>query len=63
MGEAVGDNVATKAGLAEAKTEITGFKVALKTDLASLESRPYHYLWIMAASIVGLIAALVKLTA
>ena len=55
VSDAVGGNVATKADLAE-----------LKTDIAASEARLYRRLWIMAASIVGLTVsltvALVRLT-
>ena len=56
VGEAVGENVATKADIAEVKAE-------LKTELAEMEARLHRHLWIMAAGIVGLTVALVKLTA
>lgn len=99
VGEAVGENVATKADIAEVKAEIVEVKAELKaeiaevkteiaevrtdlaevqaalkveiaevkaelkTDLAALESRLHRQLWVMAAGIVGLTVALVKLTA
>lgn len=56
VGEAVGENVATKADIAEVKAE-------LKTELAEMEARLHRHLWIMAAGIVGLTVALVRLTA
>ncbi len=56
VGEAMGENVATKADIA-----------GLKADIAELEARLYRQLWLMAAGIVGLTVsltvALVKLTA
>ena len=66
VGEAVGENVATKADIAEVqaalKADLAEVKAELKTDLAALESRLHRYLWVMAAGIVGLTVALVKLT-
>lgn len=56
VGEAVGENVATKADIAEVKAE-------LKTELAEMEARLHRHLWIMAAGIVGLTVPLVRLTA
>ncbi len=56
VGEAIGGNVASKADLVEVKTE-------LKTDLAALGVRLYRQLWVMAAGLVGLTVALMKLTA
>ena len=52
-----------KTDLAEVKTEIAEVRAELKTDLAALESRLHRQLWVMAAGIVGLTVALVKLTA
>ena len=99
VGEAVGENVATKADLAEVqvvlkaeivevkaeivevkadlkaeiaevktemaevRTEIAAVRTELKSDLAVLESRLHRQLWVMAAGIVGLTVALMKLTA
>ena len=51
VGDAIGSNVATKADLAEVKAE-----------LAEMEARLHRHLWVMAAGIVGLTVALVKLT-
>lgn len=55
VGDAIDGNVATKADLAEVKAE-------LKTELAEMEARLHRHLWVMAAGIVGLTVALVKLT-
>lgn len=74
VGDAVGGNVATKADLAEAKAELKSEIVAvkaevaeiraeLKTDLGHLEARLHRHLRMMAAGIVGLTVALVRLTA
>ena len=78
VGDAIGENVATKADLAEVKadlaqvkaelkTDLAQVKAALKTDIAELEARLYRHLWVMAAGIVGLTVsltvALVRLTA
>ena len=52
-----------KTDLAGVKTEIAEVRAELKTDLATLESRLHRQLWVMAAGIVGLTVALVKLTA
>ena len=70
VGDAVGGNVATKADLAEAKAELKSEMTAvraeiaaLKTDQGHLEARLHRYLWVVAAGIVGLTVALVRLTA
>ena len=55
VGDAIGGNVATKADLAEVKAE-------LKAALAEMEARLLRHLRVMAAGIVGLTVALVKLT-
>ncbi len=57
VGEAMGENVATKADMAEIRTEIAGLSADVASDFKVL----YLYLWIMAASIVGAAVALVKL--
>ena len=77
IGDALGENVDTKADLtgvkAELKTDLAEVKAELKTDLAEvkvnlaeMETRLYRHLWMMAAGIVGLTVsltvALVKLT-
>jgi hypothetical protein len=77
VGDAIGGNVATKIDIAEVKADIAALKTemvtkaefaevkadiaALKTEIASVEARVYRHLWAMAASIVGLTVALVKL--
>ncbi len=78
VGDAVGENVTTKADLAEVKAELKsdiaevraelkGDIVEVKADLSALEARLYCHLWAMAVGIVGLTVsltvALVKLTA
>lgn len=50
VGDAMGENVATKADIA-----------AVRSDISALEARLYRHLWIMAVGIVGLTVALVKL--
>ena len=50
VGDAVGENVATKTDIA-----------ALRADIAALEARLYRHLWVMAAGIVGVTVALVRL--
>ncbi|MCY4612855.1 MAG: hypothetical protein OXB94_04430 [Nitrospira sp.] len=57
VGEAMGENVATKADMAEIRTEIAGLKADVASDFKVL----YRHLWVMAASIVGVTVALVKL--
>ena len=52
-----------EAGLAEVKVEIAGVRAELKTDLGDLEARLHRHLRVMAAGIVGLTVALVRLTA
>lgn len=53
----MGENVATKADMAEIRTEIA----ELSADVASDFKVLYRHLWVMAASIVGVTVALVKL--
>ena len=69
-----GDIAAVKAELTEVKAELkgdiaavkagmAGIRAELKTDLGDLEARLHRHLWVMAAGIVGLTVALVRLTA
>lgn len=62
----MGQNVATKANLAEVKAELKSDIAEVKADLSALEARLYRHMWVMAAGIVGLTVsltvALVKLT-
>jgi hypothetical protein len=53
VGDAMGENVATKADLAALRSD-------LQSDIAALEARLYRHLWIMAIGIVSLTVALVK---
>ena len=53
VGDAMGENVATKADLAALRSD-------LQSDIAALEVRLYRHLWIMAIGIVSLTVALVK---
>ena len=62
VGETVGENVATTAGLAEVKAALKADIAEVKAEIAALESRLHRHLWVMAAGIVGLTVALVKLT-
>lgn len=57
VGEAMGENAATKADMAEIRAEITGLRADVASDFKVL----YRHLWVMAASIVGVTVALVKL--
>ena len=57
VGEAMGESVATKADIAEIRTEIAGLRADVAIDFKVL----YRHLWVMAASIVGVTVALVKL--
>ena len=57
VGEAMGENVATKADIAEIRVEIAGLRADVAGDFKVL----YRHLWVMAASIVGVTVALVKL--
>ena len=57
VGEAMGESVATKADIAEIRTEIAGLRADVAGDFKVL----YRHLWVMAASIVGVTVALVKL--
>ena len=72
VGDAVGENVATRADLAEVRTEIAAVKAEVvqvraelksdiaegKADLFALEARLYRHLRAMAAGIVGLTVSL-----
>ena len=58
VGEAMGENVATKADMAEIRAEIAGLRAEVANDFKIL----YRHLWILAASIVGVTVALIKLT-
>ena len=69
-----GDIAAVKAELTEVKAELkgdiaavkagmAGIRAELKTDLGDLEARLHRHLRVMAAGIVGLTVALVRLTA
>lgn len=53
VGNAMGENVATKADLAALRSD-------LQSDIAALEARLYRHLWLMAIGIVSLTVALVK---
>lgn len=57
VGDAMGENVATKADIAEIRAEIAGLRAEVTGDFKVL----YRHLWVMAASIVGVTVALVKL--
>ena len=69
VGEALTENVATKADLTEVKTDLGRLEATLragiaalgaevKTDLADLATGLYRQLWVMAAGIVGLTVSL-----
>lgn len=57
VGDAMGENVATKADIAEIRAEIAGLRADVAGDFKVL----YRHLWVMAASIVGVTVTLVKL--
>ena len=72
IGDVIGGNVSTKADIAESEAgvqaKIVDVRAELKTDIGlvqagtgDLEARLYRQLWIMAAGIVGLTVARVKL--
>lgn len=61
VGHAMGENVATKADVAATRSDLAAEIAAVRSDIAALEARLYRHLWIMAAGIVGLTVALVKL--
>ena len=63
IGEAMHENLATKADIGDVRTELAAVKTELKADIAGLEARLYRQLWVMAAGIVGLTVTLVKLLA
>ena len=50
-----------KTDIAGVRTGIADVRAELKTDISGLEARLYRQLWLMAAGIVGLTVALVKL--
>lgn len=50
----MGENMATKADVEAVRSDVAA-------QIAALEARLYRHLWIMAAGIVGLTVALVKL--
>lgn len=52
-----------KADIAEVKAELKEDIAGVRTEIAGLEARLYRQLWIMAAGIVGLTVALMKLLA
>ena len=52
-----------ESGLAKVRAESAEVRAELKTDLGNLEARLHRQLWVMAADIVGLTVALVRLTA
>ena len=54
--EAFTESVATKADIAEVKTEIAELKAELKADIAGI----YKQLWLMALGIVTAVAAIVS---
>ena len=67
VGDAMGENVATKADLAvlrsdfaTLRSELVALRSDLQSDIAALEARLYRHLWIMAIGIVSLTVALVK---
>ena len=57
VGEAMGENVATKADMSEIRAEIAGLRAEVANDFKIL----CRHLWILAASIVGVTVALIKL--
>lgn len=61
VGDAMGENVATKADIATVRSDIATEIAGVRSDIAALEARLYRHLWIMAVGIVGLTVALVKL--
>ncbi len=58
VGDAMGENVATKSDIPFVRSDIA----VVRSDISALEARLYRHLWIMAAGIVGLTVALVKLS-
>ena len=54
VGDAMGKNMATKA-------DIDAIRADIAAEIAALEARLYRHLWVMAAGIVGLTVAMVKL--
>ena len=60
VGDAMGENMATKADLAALRSDLAALRSDLQSDIAALEARLYRHLWIMAIGIVSLTVALVK---
>ena len=70
IGDAISDNVATKAEIARGggESRLPTFRPNLKANIGlvragigGLDARLYRQLWLMAAGIIGLTVALVKL--
>ena len=65
VGDAVGENVATKehvtAVIAELRATTKAEMAELRTEIAGEFKGLYRHLWVMAAGIVGVTVALVKL--
>lgn len=55
------DIAGVKTDIAEVRAELAEVKAELKADMSGLEARLYRQLWVMAAGIVGLTVALIKL--
>lgn len=65
VGDAIGGSVATKADLektaGELRADMQKMEAGLRADIAAEFRNLYRHLWIMAAGIIGLNVALMKL--
>lgn len=65
VGDAIGGSVATKADLektaGELRADMQKMEAGLRADIATEFRNLYRHLWIMAAGIIGLNVALMKL--
>lgn len=65
VGDAIGGSVATKADLektaGELRADMQKMEAGLRADMTAEFRNLYHHLWIMAASIITLNVALMKL--
>ncbi len=61
IGEAFGENVATRGDLAEVKADLTAEIAGVRTEIQTVKAEIFRALWIQGVGIVGLIVGLTKL--
>lgn len=61
VGDAIGDNVATKEDTRVLRGDITNLRTELRGEIHALEARLYRALWIQTGAIIAAVVALVKL--